>query len=274
MTLEEKIEKVRNFRPIDDVFFEVLASDPEVCQEILRVILEDPGLVVEDVVVQRSLRNLYGHSVRLDAMCRLGNGIICNVEVQRADDDDHLRRARYNGSIITVRESEKAGDAFKYRDVKDVIVVFISEKDFLKGGKTIYHVDKVLRETGTVIDDGFSEVFVNAQIDDGTDIAELMGCFLKKEVDNKKFEKFSSRVRYLREDEGGVESLSAVMKRYEDQVRSEDIRKTVALLKRLNISNPAIADGIGDEFNLSEEDAWKYVHGGIIFTEEMPGPGM
>ena len=31
-TLEEKIEQVKNFRPIDDTFFEVLADDIGVCQ--------------------------------------------------------------------------------------------------------------------------------------------------------------------------------------------------------------------------------------------------
>ena len=42
LTLEEKFEKVKDLRPIDDVFFEVLADDIEVCQEILCTILEDP----------------------------------------------------------------------------------------------------------------------------------------------------------------------------------------------------------------------------------------
>ena len=37
LTLEQKIEKVKDLRPIDDVFFEVLASKPAVCQEILEV---------------------------------------------------------------------------------------------------------------------------------------------------------------------------------------------------------------------------------------------
>ncbi len=40
-TLEEKKEQVKNFRPIDDTFFEVLADDIGVCQEMLRIILED-----------------------------------------------------------------------------------------------------------------------------------------------------------------------------------------------------------------------------------------
>lgn len=36
-TAQEKMEKVRDLRPIDDVFFEVLARNQKVCQEILRV---------------------------------------------------------------------------------------------------------------------------------------------------------------------------------------------------------------------------------------------
>ena len=54
-------------------FFEVLADDIGVCQEMLRIILEDEKLIVKDVIVQSSERNLYGRSVRLDALCILGN---------------------------------------------------------------------------------------------------------------------------------------------------------------------------------------------------------
>lgn len=74
ITLEEKAEKVKDLRPIDDVFFEVLADDIDFCQEMLQTILDDEKLVVTDVIVQSSKRNLYGRSVRLDALCVLGNG--------------------------------------------------------------------------------------------------------------------------------------------------------------------------------------------------------
>lgn len=69
MTTEEKIEQVKDLRPIDDVFFEVLAEDKDVCQEILRIIMDDDQLIVSDVIVQSSERNIYGRSVRLDALC-------------------------------------------------------------------------------------------------------------------------------------------------------------------------------------------------------------
>ena len=48
-SLAEKRERVKKLRPIDDVFFEVLADDLEVCQEILRTILKDDRLIVGKV---------------------------------------------------------------------------------------------------------------------------------------------------------------------------------------------------------------------------------
>ena len=79
LTIEQKKEKVKDLRPIDDVFFEVLAANKLVCQEILRTIMEDPKLLVEDVIVQSSERNIYGRSVRLDALCVLGDGKRVNI---------------------------------------------------------------------------------------------------------------------------------------------------------------------------------------------------
>ena len=87
ITIEEKKKKVRDFRPIDDAFFEVLADDTGFCQEMLRILLDDEELIVEEVIVQSSERNIYGRSVRLDALCTFEDGKKCNVEVQRSDDD-------------------------------------------------------------------------------------------------------------------------------------------------------------------------------------------
>lgn len=230
LTLEAKLEKVRGFRPIDDAFFEVLAQNIEVCQEMLRVFLEDDELVVDSVITQSSKKNLYGRSVRLDALCTLGSGVKCNIEVQRADNDNHLKRARFNASSITVRESEP-GD--KFDKVIELFVVYISEFDFLKGGKTIYHVDKVLRETGTVIDDGLHEIFINTVIDDGTDIADLMSCFMKKEVKNPKFPALTAEVTRLKETEGGVQAVCDVMKKYEDiAVKNERVEMVKRMIKK------------------------------------------
>lgn len=234
LTLQEKIDKVKDLRPIDDVFFEVLAQNKDVCQEILRVILEDDNLIVESVITQSSEQNIYGRSVRLDALCTLGNGIRCNIEVQRSDNDNHFKRARFNASSITVKESN-TGESFD--DVVELYIVYISEFDFLKGEKTIYHVDKVLRETKEVIDDGLHEIFVNTVIDDGTDIADLMACFMKKEVNNPKFPALSSEVTRLKSTEGGARAVCEVMEKYEkiavnEALKMEHIEKVKKMLRQ------------------------------------------
>ena len=221
LTLAEKKAKVKDLRPIDDVFFEALAHNPEVMEEILRTILEDDKLIVKDVIVQSDQRNIYGRSVRLDSLCIIGNGARCNVEVQRSDNDDHFRRVRFNESSITVKDSQSGTD---FKDIPDVYVVYISEFDIIGSGHTIYHVNKVIAETGQIIDDGTKYVYVNTVVDDGTDIASLMSCFTKKEFDNPKFPKLSKEVKYIKNTEGGLNSMCTVMKHYEDIARIEGKR--------------------------------------------------
>ena len=214
----EKIEHIKEFRLIDDIFFEVFASDIPACQEILRVILEDAELIVNDVVVQSSERNLYGRSVRLDALCTLGNGSLCNIEIQRADNDNHLKRARFNAANITVKESETGTN---FEKVKDVYIIYISEKDFFKGGFTTYHIDKVIRENGITVDDGLHEIFVNASVNDGSNIAELMQCFTQKNLNNPKFRAVTRRFKELKETEGGLTTMCKLM----DDIVNEEKQK-------------------------------------------------
>ena len=219
MDSKTKVEIVGDLRLIDDVFFEVFAKDVPACQEILRTILEDPNLVVNDVIVQSSIHNFYGRSVRLDALCTLGDGSKCNIEIQRADNDDHLRRARFNAANITVKESN-AG--YKFKNITDVYIVYISQFDFLGYGHTTYHIDKTIRENGVMVDDGLHEIFVNTVVKDGTDTSELMDCFLKKEFSSSKFPEVSRRFAQLK-TEGGASEVCEVMERYLSKERIEAI---------------------------------------------------
>ena len=182
------------------------------CVHVENESLTDQLIQIDLVIVQQDERNLFGRSVRLDALCTFSDGSKCNVEVQRADGDDHFRRVRFNASSITVMESQ-TGDRFE--QVLELYMVYISEKDIAGLGKTIYHVDKTVRETGDVIDDGLHEIYVNAEIDDGTDISRLMKCFMQDIVNSPEFPALSSRVRELNETEGGLNAVCSVMEHYE-----------------------------------------------------------
>ena len=247
--MSDKIEKIKKMRPIDDVLFEILARNPKVCEEMLRTILEDENLVVENVITQASERNLYGRSVRLDALCTLGDGSKCNIEVQRADNDNHLRRVRFNASSITVNESQPGEDFSK---VLDLIVVYISEFDIFGQGLTTYHIDKIIRESGNVVNDGLHEVFVNAAIDDGTDIAELMKCFKEEKVNNFKFPYLSSEVNRIKSTEGGISSMCKIV----DELIAEEVAERDAKLAEKDAKLAEKAEEIAEkDAKLAEKDA-------------------
>ena len=170
---------MRKLRPIDDVFFTKLAEEPEFCQETLRIVLEMPDLEVVEVLPQKTLRNIKGRSVIVDVLCRDSKERYFNIEVQKENDDDHQRRVRYNSANIETYITEK-GIAFD--ELPDVYVVFISQFDYFEQGKMRYHIDRIIRETGQIVDNGYHEVCVNTKVDDGSDIAGLMKLYNSSDV--------------------------------------------------------------------------------------------
>ena len=120
-----------------------------------------------------------------------------------------------------------------FDEVIELYIVYISEFDFLKRGKTIYHIEKVLKETGERVDDGLHEIFVNTVIDDGTEISDLMSCFMKKEVKNPKFPKLSAEVTRLKETEGGARIVCDVMEKYENlAIKNANIQKIMRMIEK------------------------------------------
>ena len=212
------MEFVQKLRPIDNAFFPVLGQDPGVMEEILRVILNDDTLTVEKVIAEYTLPNLSGRGVRLDSFCETGDGHRINVEVQKADDDDHIRRCRYNATGMTWKEAEKGT---RFKDLPDVCVVYITEHDFLHGGRTVYHVDKILRENGSLIDDGSSVIYVNTAVNDGSAISDLMRCFMQKTVNDPKFPRLSEKVHQYKNTEKGAAEMCEELERYIDEITAE-----------------------------------------------------
>ena len=212
------MEFVQKLRPIDNAFFPVLGQDPGVMEEILRVILNDDTLTVEKVIAEYTLPNLPGRGVRLDSFCETGDGHRINVEVQKADVDDHIRRCRYNTAGMTWKEAEKGT---RFKDLPDVCVVYITEHDFLHGGHTVYHVDKILRENGSIIDDGSSVIYVNTAVNDGSAISDLMRCFMQKTVNDPRFPRLSEKVHQYKNTEKGAAEMCEELERYIDDYIDE-----------------------------------------------------
>ena len=217
----EKYAKLLN--PIDDLMFCKMAEHKEFCEEILRVILEDDGLTVLEAIPQWQGKNLTGRSVVLDAKCVTGDGRQINIEVQKADDDNHLKRARYNAAVLTTNVSQ-TGKRFEF--IPDVCIVFISKFDIFDSGLPLYHIDKVVRETGQVIEDGLTEIFVNTVNYDGSKPARLMKLFTENDAySNDEFPVTSELKSRLKSSEGGSRAMNEILEKLiSDEKRESEKR--------------------------------------------------
>ena len=217
----EKYAKLLN--PIDDLMFCKMAEHKAFCEEILRVILEDDKLTVLEAIPQWQGKNLSGRSVVLDAKCITGDGRQINIEVQKADDDNHLKRARYNAAILTTNIS-KTGTKFEF--IPDVCIVFISKFDIFEGGLPLYHIDKVVRETGQVIEDGLTEIFVNTVNYDGSKPSRLMKLFTENDAySNDEFPVTSELKSRLKSSEGGSRAMNEILEKLiSDEKRESEKR--------------------------------------------------
>lgn len=202
--------EAKKLNPIDDLMFRKMAEDKEFCQEILRIILEDDKLIVLESIPQWTGANLQGRSVILDAKCVKGDGTQIDIEIQKADDDDHQRRVRYNGAVLTTNITDPGT---KFENMPDVCVIFISKFDIFKGNLSLYHVDRVVRETREVVDNGFEEVYVNTKIKDNSEVSKLMEVFVNDNAYNSKFPKTSDGKHRYKETEGGINAMCEIMEK-------------------------------------------------------------
>ena len=144
-------EEAGKLNPIDDAMFRQMADDKDFCQEMLRVIINDPALVVIEARAQYSATNRQGRSAVIDATCKLGNGEIVGIEVEKSDRDDHQRRVRYNGALITTNVTDPGT---RFRDVPDVIFIYIMRTDPFGGNRAVYHVSRVVEELNKTVYNG------------------------------------------------------------------------------------------------------------------------
>ena len=268
MPTDKKFEKyAKLLNPIDDLMFCKMAEHKEFCEEILRVILEDEGLTVIEAIPQWHGKNLSGRSVVLDAKCVTGDGRQINIEVQKADDDNHLKRARYNAAVLTTNISE-TGKKFEF--IPDVCIVFISKFDIFDGGLPLYHIDKVVRETGQVIKDGLTEIFVNTVNYDGSKPARLMKLFTENDAySNDEFPVTSELKSRLKSSEGGSRAMNEILEKLisDEKRESEKLGRKEGKIEgkieganeeKLRIAKDMKASGLGFDFiarftGLSEE---------------------
>ena len=219
----EDLRRIQSLRLLDDDFMNKVFEDKACAEFLLQIILERTDLTVQKVHSQHNLKNLQGRSVRLDILATDEAGRVYNIEVQRSDKGAGAKRARYNSSLIDANITEP-GD--NYENLNETYVIFITEHDVLKAGHPIYHIDRMIQETSASFGDGSHILYVNAQIKDNTALGQLMHDFACTKAEEMHYPILAKRVRYFKEEQEGVATMSRIFEEIKREAAQEAARKT------------------------------------------------
>ncbi len=213
-------EAAKRLNPIDDLLFRKMTESLPFCQEILRVFLRNKDLVVKEAAAQYAMSNLQGRSVVADARCLLSDGTSVLIEVQKANDDDHQRRVRYNSSVLTANITDPGT---KFKSVPDICSVFLSQFNLFGTVQALNHVQRTLSKQGQAVCNGWQEVYVSAGVDDGSETAQLMKIFTEDDAyDDDVFPETSGLKRQFKETEEGQQIMCEAMREIMEEVAREE----------------------------------------------------
>ena len=239
-TFEQQKALVQRMNIIDDQFFQKIAEDKEVCEELLQILLDKPDLQIIEVQTQRKLPNLQARAVILDALCKDVNGNLFNIEVQKDDKkrdhskaEEYQKRVRFNLASMDTSFTEKGTE---FHNLPDLYAVFISQIDPFGKHHAAYHIRRSLAETETTVYNGINEIYINTASKDGTLVAELMQYFENSNGINPKFEKLSYRVEQLKNDETEVTTMTSVFDEYAEEVALERVNEAIIRLLKAGAS--------------------------------------
>ena len=222
--LLQGVEKLTLFH---DTFMKVVLNDLEVCQYVIRILMDDPTIEIVDVRNQYRLARLTSKDSILDILAEDSRGRFYNLEIQRDTTPDHPRRTRLYGAMVDGEYLQKGED---YDAMPEVYVIYISRTDLWKMGRMETPVKKYLegQREDEQYDDGQHVIYVNAAVNDGSKKAALLHYFKTADPDDMSQGPLSRRVRYLKREEGGLNEMCEYSQRIYNGGKEEGRREGIS----------------------------------------------
>jgi hypothetical protein len=126
-------------------------------------------------------------------------------------------------------------------------------------GKTVYHAQTMIMETGEPVRDGFQAVYINTAVDDGSKIARLMKHFKEPDFDDAEFPNSSRRMKELKHNPKEVERMCKSVEAYAEKKANEaSIRTTIKDGLFYGAAEDQIIFRLMEKYNLDKETAISY----------------
>ena len=249
---KETLKAIETLSLLDDNLMTlVFDRNIEAAELLLNIILQRDGLKVLEVVAQREYKNLLtdGRSLTIDIYAVDKEGKVYDIEVQRASAGADVHRARFHSSMIDTKML-KAGQEFK--EIHDSYVIFITASDVIGAGHSLYHVNRMIEETGTYFGDGSHIIYVNGSYKDDNDpVGKLMHDFRCLNSADMFYQVLAKQVKYFKETEGSLEIMCQV---FEDLAEKRVLDEKVNLIKNLMETMKWTAEQAMEAMKISEKD--------------------
>ena len=249
---KETLEAIKSLCLLDDNLMTlVFDRNIEATELLLDVILQRNDLRVLEVVAQREYKNPMhdGRSITIDIYALDGENKVYDIEVQRASAGADVHRARFHSSMIDTKML-KAGQEFK--DIHDSYVIFITADDVMGAGRSLYHVNRTIEETGAYFNDGSHIIYVNGSYKNDNDpVGKLMHDFRCLSSVDMFYPILAKQVRYFKETEGGQEIMCQV---FEDLAEKRVTEEKKAFARRLIARGKQTLEEIAEDTDLPLEE--------------------
>ena len=252
----QRVKELKELNLTSDLLSSVVFEDTAAIQDVLRILTGICDLKILRVEPQRSLRNLYGRSSILDIWAEDSRGNQYNMEIQIAENEDHLKRSRFIQSRI---DSRSLGSGMGHDELPDLYLIFVTEKDFLNVRTGITRIVRIIKGTDRQIENGVHEIYANleypAEDEEVTRLLQFIGDTNNPEISRDGFQNLSERVEYLKNETGGARGMCELMEREWNNGREEG-RKEGELFRLIdqvvkkrdrNITVEGIADALEEE---------------------------
>ncbi len=220
---QEILQRIKGLRLIDDEFMTKCFEDNVECTElVLRIIMDKDDLIVKSARTQYTLKNLQGRSVRLDILADDSFNRKYNIEVQKSKKGAGYKRARYNSSLMDANAILPGDDV---ELLPENYVIFIIESDLFKMDLPVYHIDRMVEETGLPFGDASHILYVNGSYRGDDPLGMLMHDFSCTEAGDMHYGVLSERVHYFKRTEEGVKAMSEAMEELAKKWAEEEIQE-------------------------------------------------
>ena len=210
---------------MDDIFMRIVLKDRKCTEFILQTILQKPDLKVKTQSIQSDLKNLQGRSLILDCLCSDTKGTVYNIEVQNDSHGASPKRARYHSALIDMHILKK-GKTFE--TLPESYVIFICAKDVLKENKQIYHISRIIQESGKKFPDQAEIIYLNTSKDSENELGKLIEDFYTKDPKKMHSKVLAKRVADLKENKNIEKGEHDAMTTYYDRLKKQWEKEGIA----------------------------------------------